>query len=124
MKVPESYYDEVFPFAGQWAVPSTCGLKIRTSDGETWVMVTELYQDNPGTSVTAAGRLLAEQICKEKKLNIKDIRYIECNPDTHSKLSFYNEDFYEVSFFDETGAWRPAPAYTRMDPEAVRHHMA
>lgn len=98
MKVSEKYYDEVFQFKGEWDMPSKCGLKIRTLDGVTYVIVTELYQDNPGTSVTYAGRKLAEQICQAKGLDIDGIFYIECNPDTNSKLSFYDEELFQVDF--------------------------
>ena len=28
MRVSEKYYDEIFKFAGQWEMPSSCGLKI------------------------------------------------------------------------------------------------
>ena len=66
--------------------------------GKPCVIVTELYQDNPGTSVTYAGQKLAEQICEAKGLNLNEITYIECNPDTNSKLSFYDEEFFEVDF--------------------------
>ena len=97
MKVPQKYYDEIFNFKGQWDVPSCCGLKI-IKKAKTIVIVTELYQDNPGTSVTAAGIILAKQICREKKLNINEIIYLECNPDTNSKLSFYDEEFFLASF--------------------------
>lgn len=107
MKVSEKYYDEIFPFKGQWDMPSTCGLKIRRIDKIVYVVVTELYQDNPGTSVTYAGKNLAEQICKEKGLRIEDIRYWECNPNTNSKLSFYDEEYFEVTFANEgTNSYR------------------
>lgn len=98
MKVPEKYYDEVFQFAGQWDMPSSCGLKIINKNEKTYVIVTELYQDNPGTSVTYAGGSLVRQICDRKKLDIQQITYIECNPDTNSKLSFYDEEMFEVSY--------------------------
>lgn len=98
MKVSETYYDEIFPFSGQWEMPSSCGLKIREKEGTTYVIVTELYQDNPGTSVTYAGRSLAEQICRAKGLKLSGIVYIECNPDTNSKLSFYDEEYFAVDF--------------------------
>jgi hypothetical protein len=95
----EHYYDEVFSFSGAWEMPSKCGLKIiRRNEGPCYVIVTELYHDNPGTSVTAAGRSLAEQICAAKGLRLEEIRYLECNPDMNSKLSFYDEAYYEVSF--------------------------
>lgn len=115
MKVSESYYDEIFPFKGQWDMPSCCGLKIRERDGQTYVIVTELYQENPGTSVTYAGQSLAEQICKEKGLDIGSIVYIECNPDTNSKLSFYDEEYFEVDF-----SATPQNRYRRLSAEEVK----
>ncbi|MDR0725071.1 MAG: hypothetical protein LBF59_03560 [Prevotellaceae bacterium] len=98
MKVSEKYYDEIFEFKGQWDVLSKCGLKIIDRAGKTFVIVTELYQDNPGTSVTYAGRSLANQICKTKGLKLSYVTYLECNPDTQSKLSFYEEEYFEVTF--------------------------
>ncbi|MCL1836550.1 MAG: hypothetical protein FWG46_03280 [Treponema sp.] len=109
MKVPEKYYDEVFDFRGQWDMPSRCGLKIIGRE-KTVVIVTELYQDNPGTSVTAAGRSLAEQICRDKNLRLENIAYLECNPDTDSKLSFYDEDFFEADFTGDRLAYRQLDA--------------
>lgn len=98
MKVSPEYYDEIFSFKGEWDMPSTCGLKIRRSCGKVFVVVTELYQDNPGTSVTYAGQKLAEQICQAKGLEMSAITYVECNPDTNSKLSFYDEEYFQVDF--------------------------
>ena len=100
MRVPENYYDEVFDFAGKWGLPSACGLKIIDKNDKKIVIVTELYQDNPGTSVTAAGRLLAEQICEKKGLSLSEIMYLECTPNTNSVLSFYDEQYFEVIFND------------------------
>jgi len=97
MRVEEKYYDEVFNFKGQWDVPSACGLKIYKGE-KIVVIVTELYKDNPGTSVTAAGRSLAEQICEAKNLYLNGIIYLECNPGTNSKLSFYDEEFFLADF--------------------------
>jgi hypothetical protein len=115
MRVPEKYYDEVFDFKGQWDVPSRCGLRILRQQGKTTVIVTELYQDNPGTSVTAAGKALAEQICRDKGLNLGEITYLECNPDTHSKLSFYDEEFFEVDFSGD-----PKPVYRQLSAPEVK----
>jgi len=100
MKVPENYYDEIFEFQGQWEIPSRCGLKIIQKEEKTFVIVTELYQDNPGTSVTYAGKSLAKQICEKKDLSLPHIVYLECTPDTNSVLSFYNEQYFEVTFDD------------------------
>jgi len=100
MKVPKRYYDEIFEFSGLWDQPSACGLKIFDKDHKTIVAVTELYQDNPGTSVTSAGKKLAIQICERKNLSLPEIMYLECTPDTNSVLSFYDEQYYEVTFND------------------------
>lgn len=98
MKVSPEYYDEIFEFKGQWDMPSRCGLKIRYVNGVTHIIVTELYQDNPGTSVTYAGESLARQICDAKGLKLEECIYIECTPDTNSKLSFYDEEYFAVDF--------------------------
>ena len=76
----------------------TDGDGIREYNGKKVIIVTELYQDNPGTSVTYAGKSLAEQICAAKGLTMDGIIYVECNPDTNSKLSFYDEEYFEVTF--------------------------
>ena len=115
MKVSPDYYDEIFPFKGQWDMSSSCGLKIRTADGKTFVIVTELYQDNPGTSVTYAGRSLAEQICEAKGLNINEICFVECNPCTNSKLSFYDEEYFAVDFGAD-----PAHKYRQLTQDEVK----
>lgn len=111
MKVSKEYYDEIFPFKGEWDMESSCGLKIRDVDGKKYVIVTELYQDNPGTSVTYAGRKLADQICEAKNLKLEDIVYLECNPNTNSKLSFYDEEYFQVDFnADRQNMYRLLPA--------------
>jgi hypothetical protein len=116
MNVSTKYYDEIFDFKGQWDVPSKCGLKIIDKQGKKFVIVTELYQDNPGTSITYAGKLLANQICEAKGLSLSEIVYLECNPDTNSKLSFYDEEYFEVIFNDT-----PRANYRQLKPEEVKH---
>ena len=118
MKVPEKYYDEVFDFKGLWDAPSKCGLKTLENKGKTYIITTELYQDNPGTSVTSAGYLLFQQICERKGFMEKDVVYLECNPDTNSKLSFYDEAFYEVTFPETTGG-SGRPAYRQLSANEV-----
>ncbi|MDD3280060.1 MAG: hypothetical protein PHC83_00615 [Bacteroidales bacterium] len=121
MKVSDKYYDEIFDFLGQWDMPSKCGLKIIEHQGKKIIVVTELYQDNPGTSVTYAGGSLAGQICDKKGFSKNEIIYIECNPDTHSKLSFYNEEFFEVSFeiIDNTFV---NPTYKQLTPKNIKDY--
>ena len=118
MKVPEKYYDEIFNFNGRWDVPSKCGLKILTEKGKTYIIVSELYQDNPGTSVTYAGYSLFRQICESKGFPEKDVTYFECNPDTDSKLSFYDEELFEVTF-PETIGESGRPTYKKLTPDEV-----
>ena len=119
MRVPEKYYDEVFEFAGQWEVASKCGLKSVERGERKVVIVTELYQDNPGTSVTAAAGLLAAQVCRAKGLKIDEIVYLECNPDTNSKLSFYDEEYFQVTFTEMDGKLTQ-PKYRQLSAEEVK----
>lgn len=116
MKVSPDYYDEIFNFLGQWDMPSMCGLKIRKIGDVIYVVVTELYQDNPGTSVTYAGESLARQICEKKGLSFDEIVYIECTPDTNSKLSFYDEEYYRVNFTNDR-----ANRYHQLTPDEIRY---
>jgi len=115
MKISDKYYDEIFDFDGQWGAPSKCGLKIIEKKDFTFVIVTELYQENPGTSVTYAGSLLRDQICTVKGLNPLNIKYLECTPDTNSVLSFYDEQYFEVTF---NSAARPE--YRKLNKEEVK----
>lgn len=98
MKVPEKYYDEIFDFVGQWEVMGRCGLKVVDYKKKKVIIITELYQENPGTSITYNSGLILKQIIEEKGFNFNNIIYIECNPNTNSVLSFYDEEFFEVSF--------------------------
>ena len=44
-------------------------------------------------------RMNEDPLCNyEINLKIEDIKYWECNPNTNSKLSFYDEEFFEVTF--------------------------
>lgn len=120
MKVSDKYYDEIFDFAGQWDMPSKCGLKIIQRNDKQIVIVTELYQDNPGTSVTYAGGALIKQICEAKNINPNQLIYIECNPDTNSKLSFYDEELFQVSFdINDNGEFTNLQ-YKQLDKETVK----
>jgi hypothetical protein len=119
MKVPEKYYDEIFEFTGLWDVPSKCGLKILKHGEKTYIIATELYQDNPGTSVTYAGYSLFRQICESRGLVEKEVAYLECNPDTNSKLSFYDEEYYHV-VFPETDGGSGRPSYGLLSPDEVK----
>ena len=116
MKISETYYNEIFDFKGQWDIPSKCGLKIVEKEGKKYMIVTELYQDNPGTSVTYAGKSLALQICEAKDLPLSEIVYLECTPDTDSVLSFYDEQYFEVTFNDT-----PQASYRKLSKKEIEY---
>jgi hypothetical protein len=118
MKVPEKYYDEIFDFKGLWDMPSKCGLKIIRKNGNIYVIVTELYKENPGTTVTYAGKSLKQQICERKGLRPSDIIYLECAPDTNSVLSFYGEEYFEVTFNDS-----PQASYRKLSRDEVKEFL-
>jgi hypothetical protein len=98
MKASSEKIDTIFEFAGSWGIISKCGLKRFSFDGRDGILVSELYQDNPGTSITQVTASLAMQACEKFDIDPKNLIYIEHSPDMNSKLSFYNEEFYKVNF--------------------------
>lgn len=92
------YMDDVFEFKGQWDVLSHCGLKIVEKAHQVIVITTELYDSNPGTSVTRWTTQLANTICDLKQIDPEKMVFIVHIPDRKSKLEFYKESFDLVSF--------------------------
>lgn len=90
--------DSIFEFTGSWGIPSKCGIKHFKVNGKDCIIVSELYKDNPGTSIAQVPESLAMQVCENLKIDPANLIYIEHCPDMNSKLSFYNEEFYEVRF--------------------------
>ena len=115
MKISEEYHNDFFEFKGLWDIHSKCGLKIIQKNDKYIVIVTELYQDNPGTSITQASSILAKQICEKYDFSIKDMVYIEHSPEMNSKLSFYDEEYFEVSFNDSLQA-----SYRKLSKEEIK----
>ena len=91
-------------------------------NGKKIIIVTELYQENTGTSVTYNGASLAEQICQAKGISTDNMIYIECNPDTNSKLSFYDEEFFEVTFGRDADGHLCSPQYRQLTPEIIKEY--
>lgn len=98
MKASLDRIDTIFEFTGSWGIASKCGLKHFSLNGKDGILVSELYQDNPGTSITQVTTSLAMQVCEKFNIDPKNLIYIEHCPDMNSKLSFYNEEFYKVNF--------------------------
>jgi DNA-binding FadR family transcriptional regulator len=59
------------------------------------------------------------QICKAKNLLPQEITYIECNPDTNSKLSFYDEEFFQVIFDIENNQFTN-PTYQQLTTKEIK----
>ncbi|PLX10577.1 MAG: hypothetical protein C0597_16540 [Marinilabiliales bacterium] len=94
----DNYQDQIYHFKGLWDVPSICGLKIVKKAENTVVIATDLFEDNPGTSITEWNVKLAKQICDENEIDYTDLIYIEHTPDKKTKLSFNHESFFKVKF--------------------------
>ncbi len=90
--------DTIFEFTGSWGIASKCGLKHIPFNGKELILVSELYKDNPGTSITQVTTSLAMQICEKLRIDPENLIYIEHSPDMNSRLSFYSEEYYEVTF--------------------------
>lgn len=106
--------DEIIDFPGLWGMPSKCGLKVVHARNQDIVIITDLYEDNPGTSVTSYCAGLANYIAESKALDKRNICFIQHNPDVGSKYAFLQETFDEVSFtLTENGlkdpVWKRVP---------------
>jgi hypothetical protein len=97
-EINSDYFEKVYNFKGQWDVPSCCGLKIVNKTDKIIVIATELYAENPGTSVTNYCAQLAGIICSEHSIPTDKLMFIVHDPDSKSKLTFMNGFFYHVDF--------------------------
>ncbi|HOE04526.1 MAG TPA: hypothetical protein PLZ52_04875 [Bacteroidales bacterium] len=123
MKVVDEYIDTVYQFKGLWDLPSACGLKILRSDKHTVVLVSELYRENPGTSITNVTASLAMQICHDHEIDPKKMIYIERCPEMKSKLNFYSERNYTVTFTFIDGVLNN-PQYAEISLEELRKYIS
>lgn len=98
MFTADKYMDQEYHFNGKWDVPSICGLKVVYKPDKVFIVATNLYENNPGTSISRWSAQLATDICKDFKINPKQLVFIEHNPDRQSKLDFYEETFDVVEF--------------------------
>ncbi len=114
----KNYIDEIFEFKGLWDMPSKCGLKIIRQEDKVIVIVTDLYHENPGTSVTEFCAQLATIITKEKNIEPEKLLFIQHNPDIGSKYEFLTESFDLVGFRIE-GRQLAEPKWTKTSKEKV-----
>ncbi|HRW62654.1 MAG TPA: hypothetical protein P5132_04165 [Bacteroidales bacterium] len=92
------YQDQIYHFKGLWDVPSICGLKIVKKENMSIVIATDLFDNNPGTSITEWNTKLAKEICDQNNIPYDKLVFIEHTPDVKTKLSFNRESFYKVNF--------------------------
>ena len=108
MEINDIYIDKIYDYSGLWDVPSKCGLKIIKKENKSIVIATELYDINPGTSVTEWTAPLATKISKDNSIPFNELVFIEHTRDIGSKLSFNSETFFHVSFeIDEDKLIKP-----------------
>ena len=98
MEAADKYIDRKYHFKGKWDVPSICGIKVIKKLKKTIVITTNLYESNPGTSISRWSAQLATTICNDLNIDSNKLVFIEHNPDRHSKLDFYEETFDIVEF--------------------------
>ncbi len=92
------YVDQIYHFKGAWDVPSFCGLKIIKKVEKVVVIATDLYDHNPGSSVTSWAKELATELIQKFKIDPQKLVFIEHLPDRKSNLEFLQETFHLVSF--------------------------
>ena len=93
-----NYQDEIYHFKGLWDLPSICGLKLVKGKNKTIVIATDLFDENPGTSITEWNTKLAKEICDNRNIKHEDLIFIEHTPKKNTKLSFNRESFFQVTF--------------------------
>jgi len=123
MKTSEKNIEELFDFKGSWDIPSSCGLRCIEKEDGAIVIVTELYKENSGSSITSVSASLAMQIAGKYGFDPEQMIYIECSPDMHSKLSFYDEKYYLVKFSHQNGVLSN-PQWEKLSKEDFRTILA
>jgi len=97
MNEQQKYIDEIYHFKGKWEMPSLCGLMIRRSINQTLVILTELYEENPGSSVTGIIEELAAEVAGKYDIDRKTAVFIVHNPKRSSRYEFFAETFYRAA---------------------------
>jgi len=113
MTEKSDFTDYIYHFKGAWDVPSFCGLKIISKKDKTIVVLTELYDSNPGSSVTSWIDKLATGLIREYEIEPEKLILIEHNPDRKSSLEFINETFDLVTF-EWNGEKFVSPSWKRL----------
>ena len=114
------YQDQVYHFKWFWDLPSICGLKVVKRKEKTIIIATDLFEDNPGTSITEWNSKLAKELCDKFEIDYNKLIYIEHTPDKKTKLSFNQETFYKVNFQIENDIF-DNPSWEKLTKEEVNN---
>jgi hypothetical protein len=96
MEEKRKYVDEIYHFKGKWEMPSLCGLMIRRNDSGSTVILSELYEDNPGSSVTDMIETLAGEIVAKYAIIPETAVFIVRNPERSAHYTFFTETFHRA----------------------------
>ncbi len=96
MKEQWKYVESIYHFTGIWEMPSQCGLMIRKSGADTFVILTELYESNTGTSVTEMMVTLATEIVNKHNIQPERTLFIVHIPKRSSRYTFFAETYYQA----------------------------
>lgn len=118
MNTDSKYIDEIYEFKGLWDVHSFCGLKIVNKQDKTIIIATELYDSNPGSTVTSWVDKLATELIQKHNIDHEKLIFIEHSPNRKSNLEFYKETFDKLTF-DWDGEKFIKPSWERMTKEEV-----
>ena len=118
MEINDIYIDKIYDYEGLWDAPSKCGLKIIRKNNKSIVIATELYDINPGTSVTEWTIQLATIISEDNNISFENLIFIEHTRDIGSKLSFNNETFFHVTF-EADGDKLVKPKWNQLTKEVI-----
>lgn len=103
MKHHNKYIDDIYTFESALGIISKCGIKIIEKEKKKIIILTELYDINPGSSITENCSSLANELINKENLNPETTVFIHQNPDRGSKYEFYKEAFDIIHFKNKDG---------------------
>lgn len=106
--------DKLFEYDGLWGRKAKCGIKVL----DNLVIATDIYDGNPGGSITEYCAELAMIICNEYQINPENLNFIHHNPEVNSSYELFEETFYKVNFDIEKGELKN-PDWNKIDREYV-----
>ncbi|HBE01707.1 MAG: hypothetical protein A2096_05285 [Spirochaetes bacterium GWF1_41_5] len=118
-EIKDDLMDTIYRFAGEWDIPSCCGLKIIKQGPRNIIITTDLNETNAGSSVTEITAELALLICCDYKLSPESIIFISRNPERKSKLDFYAESFF-LANLQWNGKSFSSPAWKKISRDEIR----